>query len=141
MHCDKHVVKMPLECAQMLSTVQRAGGNGDDILYRPTHQHHPCTVWAGQSRDNYAWLFEHFAALAAEYTHRYYKSHASWLKLRDVLRCPPELPDIGLTPFAQAMPDEYKHDDAVVAYRAYYTHEKAPILAYTRREPPEWLTC
>jgi hypothetical protein len=49
--------------------------------------------------------------------------------------------DDDLTPFAQAMPDEYKHDDAVVAYRAYYINEKANLLRYTKRERPSWLTC
>ena len=31
----------------------------------------------------------------------------------------------GITTPAQAMPDEYKHDDAVVAYRTYYREDKA----------------
>jgi len=48
--------------------------------------------------------------------------------------------DDDLTPFAQAMPDEYKHDDAVVAYRAYYINEKANLLTYTKRDQPTWLT-
>ena len=142
MQCDKHVVKMVLETAQMLSTVQRHYGNDDIRLYKSTHRHHPCTLWAATSRGNYAWLFDHFAALNDEYRHRYGRDHLSWTKLRDVVAEPPALMrDDDQTPFAQAMPDEYKHDDAVVAYRAYYTHEKAPILAYTRREQPDWLTC
>ena len=54
--CDKHVVKMPLEEAQMLSTVVRqldpdyADKHG---LYRVAHKNHPCTLWAGKSRLNY----------------------------------------------------------------------------------------
>jgi hypothetical protein len=142
MQCDKHVVKMPLECAQMLSTVHRHYGSDDAQLYKSTHKHHPCTLWAATSRANYAWLFDHFRALNDEYFHRYYKNHLSWTKLRDVLAEPPaQMRDDDPTPFAQAMPDEYKHDDAVVAYRAYYINEKANLLTYTKRDQPTWLTC
>ena len=141
MQCDKHVVKMPLECAQMLSTVHRAYGSDDVALYKATHKHHPCTLWAAQSTANYYWLYDHFKALAYEYTHRYFKTHLSWSKLRDVVAYHPALMrDNEPTPFAQAMPDEYKHDDAVTAYRAYYVNEKAKILTYSRRDKPSWLT-
>lgn len=141
MQCDKHVVKMPLECAQMLSTVHRAYGSDEMALYRPTHKHHPCTLWASASRANYYWLYDHFKALSDEYTHRYGRVHLSWRKLQDVVaHCPAQIIDDGLTPFAQAMPDEYKHDDAVTAYRAYYVNDKAKILTYTRRDQPVWLT-
>jgi hypothetical protein len=45
-HCDKHVVKMILESAQILSTVLRL--NGVDQGYKTTHANHPCTLWAGK---------------------------------------------------------------------------------------------
>ena len=141
MQCDKHVVKMPLECAQMLSTVHRTCGSDEMALYKPTHKNHPCTLWASASRANYDWLYRHFKALSDEYTHRYGRVHLSWQKLKDVVaHCPAQIVDDGLTPFAQAMPDEYKHDDAVTAYRAYYVNDKAKILTYTRRDQPIWLT-
>ena len=54
MLCDKHVVKMILESAQMLSTV--AHTNGHIPRYRPTHSKHPCTLWAGESKSNWQWL-------------------------------------------------------------------------------------
>ena len=140
--CDKHVVKMPLECAQMLSTVHRCYTPDDDGLYRKTHVHHPCTVWAGQSTANYDWLYNHFGALSDEYRFRYGNTHLSWFKLRDRLRtAPAQIDNDDLTPFAQAMPDEYKCNDAVVAYRAFYQVEKASFLSYTKRQPPNWLTC
>ena len=46
-HCDKHVAKMILESAQMLSTAVRLAG--DDIGYKVTHQNHPCMVWTRNS--------------------------------------------------------------------------------------------
>jgi hypothetical protein len=83
-HCDRHVVKMTLETAQILSTVlwqrdrtsaQRLQRRG--LLYRPTHAGHPCTLWAAKSLGNFRWLCRLGIALAEEYTHRYGKLHKS----------------------------------------------------------------
>ena len=37
------------------------------------------------------------------------------------------------------MPDEYKMDDAVMAYRNYYNNAKSHLLKYTDREIPDWI--
>lgn len=138
--CDKHVVKMVLETAQILSTVHHMYGTDDERLYKPTHQHHPCTVWTAQSGKNYDWLYSHFVGLAYEYRHRYYKNHKTWLNLMPVLMHKPDsIPEIGYTPFALAMPDEYKCDDPVESYRAYYRGAKADMLTYRNRNQPYWL--
>lgn len=135
-HCDKHVVKMILESAQILSTVCRQSGL--DVGYKPTHSHHPCTIWASESLDNWIWLRNLTALLNAEYKYRYEKSnnHKSYDLVATLPL--PNIPDIGLTPFAQAMPDKYKHDDAVVAYRNYYVNEKSDFLKWTKRGAPLW---
>jgi hypothetical protein len=67
-HCDKHVVKMILESAQILSTVLRL--NGVDQGYKTTHANHPCTLWAGKSFSNWKWLRELASALNKEYRFR-----------------------------------------------------------------------
>ena len=54
-HCDKHIVKMPLETTQMLSTVHWRYENKGPYL--PVHEKHPCTLWAGQTVENYVWLW------------------------------------------------------------------------------------
>jgi hypothetical protein len=144
--CNKHVVKMTLETAQMLCTtahVLKDEGKLDadlDIPYKRCHVNHPCTVWARQSLFNYHWLLIHGLSLASEYTHRYGKVHKSqavidWAMGLDV--------DVAFdnydpTPFAQAMPDKYKRDNAVDAYRAYYMGEKARFAVWSKREPPQW---
>ena len=70
MQCDKHVVKMPLECAQMLSTAHReldtfpSSIAHDSSIYRSTHKHHPCNRWLRQSAANYHWLYDHFEPCA-----------------------------------------------------------------------------
>ena len=50
-HCDKHVVKMPLETTQMLCTVYHR--YGAIAPYKPVHAKHPCTLWAGNNVLNY----------------------------------------------------------------------------------------
>lgn len=41
--CDKHVVKMCLETAQLLSTTHRVldGEEASPVLYKATHKNHP----------------------------------------------------------------------------------------------------
>ena len=126
---DKLVVKMPLESAQMLSTAQRFYFGEDYCdelgIYKTAYLNHPCTIWARESVQNYNWLYRHFIALCEEYTYRYGKVHASDIKLRRPLSIiPGNMPDVGFTPVAQAMPDQYKDPDPVVAYRNYLINEK-----------------
>lgn len=128
MQADKHVVKMVLETAQILSTV--CGGP-----YKPTHMNHPCVKWAGLNRVNFAWLKRHGLALCAEYTKRYGKVH----KCQDVIagaKVPRHLP-IGISEFVQCMPERFRDADPVVAYRKYY-HSKV-FAAWNKCTPaPYW---
>ena len=133
---DKHCVKMCLESAQILSTVCHA--NGIEAPYKATHKSHPCTVWAGVSQGNWEWLIDHSLAMCAEYTHRYGKTHASQRVIEWCRDNAPEFSDTSRTPFAQAMPDQYKSDCAVVAYRKYYHGEKAHFAKWTNRAVPRW---
>jgi len=134
--CDKHVVKMILETAQMLCTV--AQNCGFNAPYRATHKNHPCTLWTGKSKQNWDWLIEHGLALCTEYTERYGKVHKSqqhieWCKDLNI-----SLPTVGLTPFAQAMPVQYKNKCAVNAYRAYYRGEKSGFATWKKNKPNWW---
>lgn len=131
-HCDKHISKMILESAQMLSTV--LGGP-----YKPTHQNHPCTKWVAQSWSNAFWLWSLAFNLNLEYKRRFNhtQDHKSWeaIQAHDQLM-PLLLADEGITPFALAMPDEYKSPDPVYAYRAYY---KSKAFAKWEHGPtPVW---
>lgn len=60
---DQRQIKMPLEAAQMLSTAVNFYGMWRHPLLKPTHGTHPCTIWVGQARDNWEWLWEHMLAL------------------------------------------------------------------------------
>lgn len=141
-HCDKHVVKMILETTQILCTNLHELGMGDHAPYRATHKNHPCTVWARQSRDNWQWTWQLGVELYAEYKYRFYnrthKSGEVLLALPTPTAMAYQCPDMTLRP--QAMPDQYKQADAVLAYRDYYRHEKSDMLTYTKRAAPEWIT-
>jgi hypothetical protein len=53
----------------------------------------------------------------------------------------PELPNRGLTEFAQAMPEQYKTmGDPVLAYRKYYVNEKSKFAKWTCNPEPVWYT-
>ena len=140
MQCDKHVVKMVLESAQMLSTVHHLTGSElSDKLYKCTHKAHPCTLWVKESKTNYEWLFKHLVALLNEYTFRYAKIHKT-SRLLDYLCEIPDLPNVGLTEQPQCMYDDCKRDDLVDAYRTYYKVKSTEIqMKYTNRQEPIWL--
>ncbi len=134
--CDKHVVKMILESAQMLCSCFPNG----EAPYKRAFYNHPCTIWARESKENYEWLLDHAFAMCDEYAMRYNKVHKS---LEAIFWCCQnyeslDLPSKGITPFAQAMPDEYKNKCAVTAYRAYYNGEKARFAKWKTRKTPEW---
>ena len=164
MLCDKHIPKMIVESAQMLSTAhrmldgkpeKRRSKSGKTIqtyysfedgresfYYAAVHKNHPCTTWTTQSKENYKWHYKHFEGMSKEYTFRRDKVHATWGKLGELLHRPPKnIPDIGLTEFAQAMshyPDCIVPGDAVQAYRNYY-HTAKPFAEWKwRRTAPDW---
>ena len=115
LHCDKHVVKMIIESAQMLSTAhrmldgkpeRRPSKSGktmqqyyklpderEHILYKAVHKFHPCTKWTMQSKDNYRWHYRLFEMLCDEYTYRYGKKHKTANLLKPLLRLPKNIPD------------------------------------------------
>jgi len=162
--CDKHVVKMILESAQMLCTAHRVqdgemvvgksatgrkrttykhpNPNMDKILYGAGWLKHPSCIWVMESAYNYIWLYKHMMALGDEYTKRYGKTHLTIEKLGDLLKSPPKNAKINVmgrdaTP---AMPDECKvPGDVVQSYRNYYIMKKKRFATW--RAPamiPEW---
>lgn len=145
-HCDKHVVKMPTETAQILCTALRLSGYRGQLRYKPTHHLHPCVRWAAESRSNFRWLAELGRHLVAEHGRRYantragQRGHAAGPVIAQALELADEIPDGELTAFAQAMPLELRGDDPVAAYRRYYVKDKVSIATW--RLPsvrPSWM--
>lgn len=166
LQCDRHIVKMVLESAQMLSTAHRMldgyvekrpsksgkrmvnhyvhpDSEMDAQLYNAVHFNHPCTLWTMQTTANYRWHFKHFVALCNEYRYRYGKTHLTETKLRKVLaQYPKNMPKKQQTPFALAMksnPECIALKDPVKAYRAFYkTKQDRFKMVWTNRSQPDW---
>jgi hypothetical protein len=135
-HVDKHVVKMVTEYAQLLSTAVRI--SGIDAGYKVTHQNHPSAIWARESLDNWKWLRDLSEALNDEYMYRYEKFvlHKAFETIQTLPE--PNIPNIGITPFRLAMPDDVKVEDPVESYRNYYNKYKTHIASWTNRIEPVW---
>lgn len=146
-HCDKHVVKMILETAQLLSTAQRillgdAWANAAG-LYKSTHSQHPCAVWVRAERPNYLWAANLLCGLCREYAFRYKRTHATCRLIPALLDAPLKsggyFPDLSQAP--QAMPEIYQiPGEPVKAYRAYYVGAKSGFAKWTHREVPSWFS-
>lgn len=140
---DKHVVKMILEYAQLMSTAHRILDENDNpILYKATHVNHPSAIWVRGSKENYEWLYDHFVETCKEYTRRYGKIHLTEQKLLNVLKSSPiNIPQVPMTKFKCAMPNEYIVDCPVESYRNYYNHAKRNLHSWKIGEhKPEWIT-
>jgi hypothetical protein len=165
MHCDKHVCKMLIEYAQLMSTTHRIidgteyyskTKNGHKIkrwlhpnsdleseLYKASHVNHPSNIWTRSSKQHYDWLFRLFRMLSAEYSIRYsadgFKIHKSWDKLGKILETAPKnIEDNGWVDPPQCMPDSCKTDDVVEAYRNYYIQEKSSFAKWNYSGTPKW---
>ena len=162
MHPDKHVVKMILEYAQLLSTAHRfldgiqviglsksgrkqtryeLPDRRDSVLYRSTHINHPSAIWVRQSQENYKWLHRLLVELCKEYTYRYDKVHkveASGL-LHSLYSPPLGILGGAFTEPTPAMPDEYKvPGNSVQAYINYYLGAKRHLANWKKRSIPSW---
>lgn len=156
-HFNKHVVKMISETMQLLSTAYwlvnpgRAPLLPTGVLWKPTHQNHPCAVWARAHPNNFRWLTLLGLALCAEYTARFSKTssyervHSAEFSLCFLRDNPPNfawvvptstptaLNEHGLTEPPQCMPEQYRMPgDAVAAYRAYYQGAEKAALRWWR---------
>ena len=139
LQCDKHVVKMILESAQLLCGVHHmVEPQNDEVPYRLSHKNHPCSIWARKSLTNYLWLCELGLELSKEYTYRYGKRHKSQDVIEWCIENKPNIPDEGFTEPARAMPEQYKVKSVVESYRNYYNGEKVSFSKWKNRQTPIW---
>lgn len=160
-HCDKHVVKMILEAAQLLSICFNFYGQHQPWMNKPakTWLQHPSAKWVRESNSNVRWLINLGYCLCKEYAKRYNKRHAyddmfhlfinSQVLLSDLM------PSYDLSGFALAMPShchtfnpettresvksvEFWNKLAVDSYRNYYIKEKSLIAKWKFTNTPEW---
>ena len=169
MHCERHILKMIIEHTQMMAATYyhtiginrkkeilenqekvsslfsgfpRKDENGNDNPYKISHVNHPCTVWTRASLSNFNWLLDCTKALCEEFTYRYKGIHSVESIVDWMYQNPPQIEDIGLTPFAQAIPDFYKGSDPIEAYRKYYAFKTSYMKVNWKLEErtPSWWT-
>ena len=166
-HCDKHVVKMIIEYAQLLSTAHRVldfSGKTKEItknnrlverftleddflnskLYKASHIMHPCGIWVRECAGNYHYLYKLFLYLHDEFVYRYGKTHATFTLLGDILKSLPkninQASEINYSSIPLCMPEEYKTSSYIQSYRNFYIYGKSKAFEVTwkNRETPEW---
>ena len=159
-HIDKHIVKMPIEYAQLMSTAHRLldgemylgktaiGRNikrwrlhdeREDILYKASHINHPSAIWVRESIENYFQMYKLYMAVLAEFTNRYGKVHGSSKPSIALIRPPSNIPMVKGTQLPQCMPEMCKvKNNPILAYRNYYIVEKNSFASWKNREIPEW---
>ena len=154
---DKHIVKMPLECCQMLSIVASdKWGHGYGTLPKTdgtpyatdkgAFRNHPCTIWTNETIANARWLIRHGLALCEEYSNRYGKIHSCLHTLSHANKIFPldATHQSKLTPFVRAMPEEFKFDtniSTIEAYKMYIASKPWVCDNYLRlpNRKPEWV--
>lgn len=169
MMCDKHIPKMIVEAAQMLSTAHRMldgtetrkpSKSGkrmvkyysypdsylENVIYKAVHFNHPSTVWTRESDKNYMWHYNHFIALGEEFEMRFGKLHKTILLLKDILsKIPKNIPKTNtITPIRLAMkayPECIVENDGVQSYRNFYLADKREFAKWEKgRQAPTWWT-
>lgn len=139
-HIDRHVLKMSIEAAIMLSTTLNE--LGIKTPYKPSWKNHPCRLWT-KTRENFRYTLELGLAICHEYTYRYGKIHATQTKLEQIKEFVNEVPDGPLTKPALAMPSQFINDDPIESYKSYYRskiYDKSGkrMDKWKKRNPPEW---
>jgi hypothetical protein len=153
-HCDKHCIKQIVEQFQMLgSAVIRHGATPEEMPLtskgtplKGGYHYHPCTVWLGESRENFIWSYTHALALCKEYTFRYGKIHACEKGIRHLTSMENKIPSSKQTKFAIAIADtmlcrkdpNFNIDNPVECYKLYYKYDKRYFAKWTKRQTPEW---
>jgi hypothetical protein len=119
------------------NTIEKYGDGAPGLSFT----NHPCSIWARESLENFKWLIELGKQLCIQYidvfkTSIICDSQLCWIE--DWLEDNHQLFNMKkVTPFVQAMPEQYKNENTVVAYRNYYTGEKR-FATWRNRTKPEW---
>jgi hypothetical protein len=148
-HVNQHVMKMPIETTQMLSTVLRerfqmdVPEEGTGKIYRSAYVTHPCTRWTGASLENFVWMWFFGVALCDEFKYRYGKEHATRQVLSTIRKIMPhETQWHGsylMTDRPKCVAPEFKEFDVITAYRLQYVTKKTRLFNWTNREVPPFV--
>ena len=145
---DRHVNKMTLEATQICNTALYLNDLEHLTFYQKTHEDHPWVKYAASNFSRWAFVYQNIKAIGDEYSSRYGGTHASHQKALDNWESEEVMEELydtlgpgSLFPFPQTMPDTYKEENYVEAYRSYYKYDKLtkPWAFYRHSEPPDWI--
>jgi hypothetical protein len=134
---------MIVEHCQLLSTAHHVlDGDFVDVgIYRKTHVNHPSAVWVRETSSNYVFMHQVTQCMCDLFKQRTGRVHASERVLKILSSLPVGIKQGDMTPFATAMPDEYKAiehtHDVYTAYQWYLNDKLNEWLWYNKLN--EWL--
>lgn len=145
--CDQHIVKMPLEEAQMLCTAlwhHNSEFAFENNLYKPVHQKHPCTLWCMETRANFKFAFMLYWCMLLEYKVRYRRMHGARKPFHAIMRGMNHIPKGKITKHPQCFGQQYEsiktdEDYPINAYRDFYKLDKLSFARWKHSRKPYWL--
>ena len=115
------------------------------LIYKKTHYNHPCCIWARNNISNFKWLIKLTKACSKEHQFRYKPKHIH--KSMKVIKIIEKLIPLIETSIPgefsdppMCMPDQYKSDNCIEAYRNYYNSpDKKHLISYKNRDIPDFI--
>ncbi len=146
-YCDKHVVKIPIEIAQILSKIHHILKTKVDfqMIYansKVVKESLGPYIWSISSLENYIWTCELGLALIFEYKYRFDKTtHKTEQVLQYLLDNPPPIKSQGITPFIMTNKYDmfqYISSNPITNARYNYCEMKCANDKWTKRTKPKW---
>lgn len=148
---NTRVPKMIVESAQMLAncfsnnalSAQHCPRTQKGNVRKHSYYNHPCSKWVRASQDHFVWLILHASELCKVKEDRWPEKGSHFTK-DFILWCYDNIQFAqfegeGWVDPPQCMPDKYKGDDTVQAYRRYYIGEKLEGSKWTNSIIPPWI--
>ena len=115
---------------------------GNEAPYKRAHKNHPSTIWTRQSIQHYRWLVKHVLEICDEFEKRYGKVHATkqvllWCKDNE-----PNLPNNKFIEPPQCMPEEFRKENTIEAYKNFYINDKVKVKKLDWKKlnnKPKWV--
>lgn len=146
-YCNKHIIKIPIEIAQILSKIHHELKSGIDYdkIYKNSlvvkNTLGPY-IWTIESLDNYIWACNLGLELINEYKFRYNKETCkTQIIIETLLNNLPNLPKIGKTKFIgtnQFDMFQFISNDPIVCAKYNYCEMKCNNDIWTKRQKPYW---
>jgi len=109
-------------------------------IYMTTHINHPSTIWARTNNAAYKWLLTHWEEMNRIYTTKTGNVHGSLILRPYLSNVPINInQDDNLPVMPMCMPDEYKQNCPIEAYKSFYISKQDKMkMKWSNNRMPEW---